>query len=111
MTLRWSGGRIFVRSIMCEFEWLYFSDIPDYVNFIQLTSFPPFDYTCVDLIPNFRRKQHFFQEQILDYLKAQTEVYKSGKKQVDGTLEEYLAPYVKKLKETVGEEQVKQMNI
>ena len=77
----------------------------------QLASFPSFDYTCVDLIPNFRRKQHFFQEQILDYLKAQTEVYKSGKKQVDGTLEEYLAPYVKKLKETVGEEQVKQMNI
>lgn len=36
MTLRWSGGRIFVRSIMCEFEWLYFSDIPDYVNFIQV---------------------------------------------------------------------------
>ena len=36
MTLRWSGGRIFVRSIMCEFKWLYFSDIPDYVNFIQV---------------------------------------------------------------------------
>ena len=77
----------------------------------QLSSFPPFDYTCVDLIPSLRRKQHFFQEQILDYLKAQTEVFKSGKKQVEGTLEEYLAPYMKKLKEIVGEEQVRQVNL
>lgn len=77
----------------------------------QLAAFPPFDYTCVDLIPNLRRKQYFFQEQILDYLKAQKDVYHSGKKQVDGTLEEYLAPYVKKLKDIVGEEQVKGMNI
>ena len=67
-----------------------------------LAEFDRSSYVCVDLIPMLRGKQQFYEEQIVEYLKAQRDVYLSGKSHFEGTLEAYLQPYMDKLTETVG---------
>ena len=49
-----------------------------------------------------RGKQLFYEGQIVDYLKAQRDVFLAGKSHHEGTLESYLQPYIAKLTETVG---------
>ena len=67
-----------------------------------LAEFDRSSYVCVDLIPLLRGKQQFYEGQIVDYLKAQRDVYLSGKGRHEGTLEGYLQPYLDKLIEVVG---------
>lgn len=67
-----------------------------------LEEFDRSSYVCVDLIPMLRGKQLFYEGQIVDYLKAQRDVFLAGKSHHEGTLESYFQPYIAKLTETVG---------